>query len=130
MRHAFSFLIWDLRCAWHMRVGFECFLMTMQKDSAVPRFHNLEGEGNKPNHFPPTSETTPITLLQKCRQGLGRGRKSATGVAWDMAGTYCVLASSGENALSPAGVRHMILVNFCLPLEFIIKGLEADTSPL
>lgn len=79
MRHVFSFLIWDLRCAWHMRVGFECFLMTMQKDSSVPRFHSLEGEGNKPNHFPPTLETTPSTLLQRYRQGLGRGRRSTTG---------------------------------------------------
>lgn len=45
-RHAFSFLIWDLNCAWHMQVGFECFLMTLQKDTSVPRFHNLEREGS------------------------------------------------------------------------------------
>lgn len=34
-RYAFSFPIWDLNCVWHMQVGFECFLMTLQEDSTV-----------------------------------------------------------------------------------------------
>lgn len=55
MRRAFSLLIWDLKHVWHMQVGFKCFLMTLQKDSTVPRFHDLEEEGNKPDYLTATS---------------------------------------------------------------------------
>lgn len=37
-RHAFSFLIWDLNCVWHMQVGFECFLMTYKRTPLFPDF--------------------------------------------------------------------------------------------
>lgn len=45
-RFAIFFLIWNLNCVWHMQVEFECFLITLQKESTVPGYNNQEREEN------------------------------------------------------------------------------------